>query len=36
MDGKFKPIHGAWIMATSMDAGSAEEDMESSLPIHAE
>ncbi|WP_411725883.1 hypothetical protein [Methyloglobulus sp.] len=35
MDGKFKFIHGAWIPVTSMDGGSAEEDMESLPPIHA-
>jgi hypothetical protein len=35
MDGKLKTIHEAWIPATSMDGGSAEEDMESSPPIHA-
>jgi hypothetical protein len=33
--GKLKPIHDNWIPATSMDGGGAEEDMESSPPIHA-
>ena len=34
-DGKLKSIHETWIPATSMDGGSANEDMESSSPIHA-